>query len=228
MGRQSYDLAQVLGDLAVEMQDQCDTESTLRAIVSGAVTIVPGARWASVFLIEGRAVQPRVPSDPIAAKLDTLHAELDEGPCLSALREHRTILIDDMATETRWPTFCKAAIDIGARSLLTFRLYVVQQNLGALNLYGSEAGVFAEDSVLVGEIVAQHASVALIGVAAEDQFGAALHSRDIIGQAKGIIMERFKVDSTAAFGLLTRLSQDSNTKLVEIARHLVATIDPGN
>lgn len=228
MGGQSYDLAQALGDLAVKMQDQDDTEATLRAIVSGAVAIVPGARWAGVSLIEGRTIQARVPSDPIAAKLDTLQSDLDEGPCLSALREHRTVLIDDMATETRWPRFCQAAMDIGARSLLTFQLYVVQQNLGALNLYGSDAGVFAEDSVLVGEIVAQHASVALIGAAAEDQFGAALHSRDIIGQAKGIIMERFKVNSTAAFGLLTRLSQDSNTKLVDIARNLVATIDPGN
>lgn len=225
MDSKSRDLAQILGDLAVEMQDQGDTESTLRSIVDGAVAIVPGARWAGVSLIEGRTVEPRVPSDPIVAKLDSLQSELDEGPCLSALREHRTILIDDMATDNRWPKFSHAAIDIGARTLLTFQLYVTHHNLGALNLYGSEPGVFAEDSIMVGEIVAQHASVALIGAAAEAQFDAALSSRDVIGQAKGIIMERFQVNSTAAFNLLTRLSQESNTKLVDIARSLVATVD---
>ncbi|MFB1298458.1 GAF and ANTAR domain-containing protein [Mycobacterium sp. pW049] len=227
MGNQSQELARVLGDLAVEMQDQHDTESTLRSIVRGAVTIVPGARWAGISLIEGRTIQPRVPSDAIVAKLDSLQSELDEGPCLSALRDHRTVLIDDMATEKRWPRFCGAAMDIGARSLLTFQLYVVHQNLGALNLYSAEPGVFAEDSIMVGEIVAQHASVALIGAAAEAQFDAALNSRDVIGQAKGIIMERFKINSTAAFSLLARLSQESNTKLVDVARNLVATIDAG-
>lgn len=224
MEGQPRDLAQILGDLAVEMQDQHGTESTLKSIVKGAVTIVPGARWAGVSLIEGRRIEPRVPSDPIVAKLDNLQSELNEGPCLTALREHRTVLIDDMADEARWPRFCEAAIDLGARTLLSFQLNVVHHDLGALNLYGAEPGLFAADSIAIGEIVAQHASVALIGAAAETQFDAALHSRDVIGQAKGIIMERFKVDSNAAFSLLIKLSQESNIKIVDIARRLSSTI----
>ncbi|MDG4667974.1 GAF and ANTAR domain-containing protein [Mycobacterium sp. 236(2023)] len=225
MGGRERELAQVLGDLALEMQGQSDTESTLQSIVTGAVAVVPGVRWAGISLIEGPKVKPRVPSDPIVAKLDAIQSELNEGPCLSALREHRTVLIDDMAAETRWPRYCETAMDIGARSLLSFRLFVQNRNLGALNLYASEAGVFADEPMLIGEIVAQHASVALIGAAAEASFDAALSSRDVIGQAKGIIMERFRVNSTAAFSLLTRLSQESNTKIVDIARDLVATID---
>ncbi len=92
-------MARALGDLALAMQNQTGTTSTLEAVVKGAVGIVPGARWAGVSLIEGREVTPKAPSDPLVARLDTLQTELDEGPCLSSLREHHTVQIDDMATE---------------------------------------------------------------------------------------------------------------------------------
>ncbi|MGW0163501.1 GAF and ANTAR domain-containing protein [Mycobacterium sp. NPDC003323] len=218
------DLAQVLGDLAITMQNQGDTESTLESVVKGAVDIVPGTKWAGISLIEGRTVEPRAPSDPVVAKLDILQGELNEGPCLSALREHHTVLIDDMAAETRWPRFAAAASELGAHSLLSFQLFVLQQNLGALNLYGGEPGVFADDSVYIGAIVAQHASVALFGAEAEHQFTHALASRDVIGQAKGIIMERLHVDAPTAFQLLIKLSQESNTKLIDIADQVVTSI----
>lgn len=217
------DLAQVLGALAIEMQSQTDTEATLQSIVDGAVAIVPGTRWAGISLIHERAVEARVPSHPLVTKLDALQSELNEGPCLSALREHRTVVINDMAIETRWPAFCAAASDLGARALLSFQLFVVQQNLGALNLYGDRGGAFTDDSVVIGELLAQHASVALIGAAAEAQFNDALNTRDIIGQAKGVIMERFNTDAVAAFQLLCKLSQETNMKLVEVARKLVAS-----
>ncbi|CAM4228244.1 ANTAR domain protein [Mycobacterium basiliense] len=224
MAEESHsDLAAKLGELAIEMQSQVDAEATLQSIVDSAVVMVPGARWAGISLIEGHQVEPRVPSDPLVTKLDTYQSEVNEGPCLSALREHRTVFIDDMATETRWPTFCQMAVELGARSLLSFQLFVTQRNLGALNLYGGEAGVFSEDSVFIGELLAQHASVALFGAAAQVQFGDALSSRDLIGQAKGIIMERFTVDAFAAFDLLRKLSQDSNEKLVDIARRIIQT-----
>ncbi len=221
--KSSGGLAQVLGALAIEMQNQTDTEATLQSIVDGAVAIVPGARWAGISLIDAHAVEARVPSHPLVAKLDSLQSELNEGPCLSALREHRTIVINDMANETRWPTYCRAAADLGARALLSFQLFVLQQNLGALNLYGERSGAFSEESILTGELLAQHASVALIGAAAEAQFNDALSTRDIIGQAKGIIMERFDIDAVGAFRLLCRLSQETNLKLVEVARKLVAS-----
>lgn len=217
------DLARELGELAIEMQNQVDTEATLQSIVDGAVAIVPGTRWAGISLIHGNAVEARVPSDPLVAKLDTLQSEVDEGPCLSALREHRTITINDMATETRWPRFCHAALELGVRSLLSFQLFVTQQNLGALNLYSVEAHAFSEDSEFTGQLLAQHASVALFGAAAEAQFDDALSSRDVIGQAKGIIMERFDLDAFAAFELLRTLSQQSNEKVVDIARKVIRT-----
>ncbi|MCV7435070.1 GAF and ANTAR domain-containing protein [Mycolicibacterium bacteremicum] len=219
------DLARAVGDLALAMQDQTSTESTLTMLVRGAVGIVPGTRWAGVSLLEGRKVEPRAPSDPLVATLDLLQTELDEGPCLSSLREHHTVLIADMAAETRWPRFTASALDLGVHSLLSFQLFVLQQNLGALNLYGGEPGVFSDDSHRIGGIVAQHASIALFGAEAEAHFEAALSSRDEIGQAKGIIMERFKIDSVSAFNLLVTLSQESNEKLADVAHRVVASMD---
>jgi GAF domain-containing protein len=228
VGTPNADLAKALGDLAVEMQSKVDTEATLQSIVEGAVALVPGTRWAGVSLIQGRAVEARVPSDPLVAKLDALQSELNEGPSLSALREYRTVLIDDMSLESRWPTFSQRATELGVRSLLSFQLYTHQRNLGALNVYGDDVGVFSDESIFVGELLAQHASVALFGSEAEEQFDDALSTRDVIGQAKGIIMERFNVDAFAAFELLRRLSQESNTKLMDVARKVVRTRGGGN
>lgn len=222
-GKSCNDLASAMGQLAIEMQNQVDIEATLQSIVAGAVKLVPGVTWAGISLVHGNTVEARVPSDPLVAKLDTLQSEVNEGPCLSALREHRTVLIKDMATEPRWPRFCDAAIGYGARSLLSFQLYVTSRNLGALNLYGDEAEAFPEDAVFTGELLAQHASVALFGSAAEAQFDDALSTRDVIGQAKGIIMERFDLEAFAAFDLLRKLSQESNERLVDVARQVVKT-----
>lgn len=218
----SRQLARTLGDLAVRMQAQKDTGETLHIIVEAATAIVPGARWVGISLIQGRKVLVKAPTDPIAAKLDELQNELGDGPCLTALREHHTVHIEDMSTETRWPEFCRQAMALGAHSLLSFQLFVESENLGAMNLYGAQAYCFSEESVEVGAVVAQHAAVAMFGAAAVRQFQSALASRDVIGQAKGILMERNNLTGQQAFAMLTRASADSNIKLVELARWLVA------
>lgn len=215
------DLAQILGNLAVELQSHTDAESTLREVVASSVQTVPGARWAGISFIEGGRVDSRAPTDRIVAELDALQSELDEGPCLTALREHHTVRIDDMAADERWPRFAEAAVERGVRSLMSFRLFVQGETLGALNLYGAESHAFDDDSAFVGEVLAQHASVALAGVAAEAQFRRAIDSRDIIGQAKGLLMQRNNVDGLHAFRMLTKASQETQMKLVDVARWLV-------
>jgi putative methionine-R-sulfoxide reductase with GAF domain len=94
-------LAQVLGDLAIELQAQKSTSDTLQSIVEAAPHIVPGARWAGISFIQGRKVVAQVPTSHLVAELDELQAGLDEGPCLTALRQHHTVHIDDVRTETR-------------------------------------------------------------------------------------------------------------------------------
>lgn len=216
-GRQLF---QSLGDLAIELQAESGTGNTVRSIVKAAVDIVPGAHWAGISMVQGEQVTPEAPTDPIVAKLDDLQTELGDGPCISALRDHRTVHIPDTSIESRWPTFSQRAAELGVGSLLSFQLFVVSQNLGALNLYSPAAHAFTWDSVEVGLALAQHAAVAMFGAASEGQFQTALASRDTIGKAKGMLMERFGIDDLAAFKLLTRLSQEMNTPLRDVAQQV--------
>ncbi|MFI5509722.1 GAF and ANTAR domain-containing protein [Mycobacterium sp. NPDC051804] len=223
----SHVLAQTLGDLAVEMQAQTGSKDTLKIIVNAAAAIVPGARSAGISHIEGKRVVAKVPTDPVVGKLDDLQSELGDGPCITVLRDHYTVRVDDMEAETRWPEFCRQATALGVRSLLSFQLFVEHDNFGALNLYGTERGAFSDDSIDTGLILAQHAAVAMAGTAAETQFRTGLASRDVIGQAKGLLMGRDNLTGVQAFAMLTRASQETNMKLADVARWLVDEHEQG-
>jgi transcriptional regulator with GAF, ATPase, and Fis domain len=220
-------LAEILGQLAVEMQAQTGADATLRTISAAAVQNIPGASWAGISLVNGRTVRPAIPTDVVVEELDKLQTELAEGPALSAILDHHTIHIADLPNETRWPQFAATAAELGVHAILSFRLFVDAGNIGALNIYGASPYAFTEDSIAIGEVLAQHAAVAMAGVAAEEQFHTALASRDIIGQAKGILMHRDNLTGLQAFALLARASQETNTKLVDVARFLVAEHEHG-
>jgi putative methionine-R-sulfoxide reductase with GAF domain len=219
-------LAKLFGDLAVELQGQTSAPDTLRSIVDAAAQIVPGARWVGISLVEGKKVTPQVPTSRPVEELDELQSELSDGPCVTALRQHHTVQIDDMRTETRWPSFARAAHQRGMLSLLAFQLFIRSESLGALNLYSDQPFAFSEDSVIIGEVLAQHAAVAMVGASEVTQLRNALATRDLIGQAKGILMERNKRTDVQAFNLLTRASQKANMKLVDVARWLIAESAP--
>jgi GAF domain-containing protein len=215
------DLAEAFADLAAELQLKRGSPDTLQAIVHSAARIVPGARWAGISLVDGEAVVPKVPTSRTVAELDQMQSDLNDGPCLTSLRGHHTVLVDDMRTDPRWPRYVHAARQQGILSLLSFRLFVEGSTLGALNIYSDKSCAFTADSIIQGEVLAQHAAVAMIGAAAETPSEPGLASRDIIGQAEGILMHWMDLTSLQAFRLLTRLSEQSNTKLVEIARLVV-------
>ena len=132
-----------------------------------------------------------------------------------------------MITETRWPRFAHVAAEPGVRRLLSFQLFVHSGTLGTLNLCGGETNVFDDDSQLMGIVLAQHASVALAGANADTHFHRALDTHDVIGQAKGLLMQRNGVTGLHAFKMLARASQDTNRKLVDVARWLVDTHESG-
>jgi transcriptional regulator with GAF, ATPase, and Fis domain len=221
-------VAAALGDLAVALQAQTDNEQALRTIVAAAVDLVSGISWAGVSLVTGRTVVPRAPTDAVAQELNELQNEFGEGPVVEVLTINQTVSVPDLAAESRWPQFTAAALSRGARCVLALRLFVQQGSLGVLTLYGPHADMFDDESIFYGELLAQHAAVAMAGVQAQEQLHRAVASRDLIGQAKGVIMERYHVDAVRAFEMLTTLSQDSNTKLVDVARRVVETTDTGS
>lgn len=156
--------------------------------------------------------------------LDDIQREFAEGPCVSAAWTHQIIHIEDLAAEDRWPKYRAAAMErTPVRSVVSYRLFGDDRQSAALNLYAESAGAFDEESVELGLVYAAHTSVAWNSMRREQQFRSALASRDVIGQAKGMLMERFNIDAVAAFELLRRLSQESNTRLADIAERLVAT-----
>ena len=132
---------------------------------------------------------------------------------MDAVYEHGTVRITDMRTETRWPRFAPRAFEAGAGSMLSFQLYVEGDNLGALNLYARQPEAFDDESQHVGLLFAAHAAVAYAGGQKHGQLIAAMGTRDLIGQAKGILTERYKISGDQAFGLLVRVSQRTHRKL---------------
>ena len=215
-------LAEDFGELARSLEEHDDPDIMLAEIIAAAVAIVPGVDEGSVSVVTGRRnIGSHAPTGDLPAQVDALQEETQQGPCLDSAYEQLTVRVDNMASETRWPEFARRASQAGAASMLSLQLYVEGDNLGALNLYSRTPHAFDDESEQVGLLFASHAAVAFAGVRKEAQLAQAVVSRDLIGQAKGILMERYKISPERAFLLLTRVSQDSNRKLHDIATELV-------
>jgi transcriptional regulator with GAF, ATPase, and Fis domain len=216
------DLAHTLADLASSMHAQPDVNATLKTMVGAIVDLIPEASWAGVSVVEKRrAIRPAFPADAIAEELDHLQTELGEGPLFDALAEQPTVHLPDLKKESRWPRFVEAAAGLGVRCMLSYRLCAGASSVGVLNVYGAKPGAFSPESITTGEVLAQHAAVALANALAEEKLQIALGNRDVIGQAKGLLMQRDDLSGLQAFTTLTRASQETNLKLASVARWLV-------
>lgn len=222
-------LAVHLSELAHELQQQEDLQSTLDTIVRAAVDQVPGAQHASICrIVARRDVRTEASTSDLASAVDQAQYDTGQGPCLDTLYAEHTVRIDDMRAEGRWPHFVARARDLGAQSMLAVQLFVEEEGLGALNLISEGAGAFTDGSEHVALLLASHASVAISAASKEEQLLAAMDTRDVIGKAIGIVMERYDVDQDRAFDLLTGISQHSNRRMSDLAVKLVANHDlPG-
>ncbi len=217
-------LAVRLGDLARSLQREVDTDALLTGMVHAAIELIPGVEEGSISMVTGRSkVGSRAASGDLPRRIDAIQMEVNEGPCLSAVYEQKTVRVADMCTEKRWPHFAERAYKAGAGSMLSFQLYVQSDTLGALNLYAKDTDAFTDESEHVGLLVAAHAAVAFADAQKAEQLQEALSTRDLIGQAKGILMERHKITGQQAFVILTRASQNSNLKLTDVAISLVTS-----
>lgn len=216
--REVAELVQTLG----EKQD-ADVDDVLRELTQSAAAAMPGAQYAGITIASRNGkVRTAAATDRYPELLDQIQQRHGQGPCLTAAWEHHVVRIDDMALENRWPAYCRDAADeTPIRSTMSFQLFADHHHMGALNFYAEQPNAFDEDALEMGLILATHTALAWNMVRRDEQFRSALASRDIIGQAKGMIMERFTIDAVQAFELLKRLSQSSNTALVVVARQLV-------
>ena len=225
-GSTPHDLAEQLADLARGLEEQHDVQATLDALVAAAAGTIPGAQHVSLSSVRRRReVVTRASTNDLPRETDRAQYETGEGPCLDTLFEEQTVRIPDMAAETRWPQFTARARELGAGSMLSVQLYVNGRDgdLGALNLLNEAPHAFDAQSEHVALLFAAHAAVAMVGAEQQAQLRTALGTRDVIGQAKGILMERFKITPDQAFGLLTAASQQTNRKLSDVAEALTQT-----
>lgn len=201
-----------------------DVDATLRAITASAARTVPHAEQCGITYVIGRKkVQPRAWTGELPRMVDVLQERLGQGPCMDAAWEQEIVRVDDVPADVRWPRFTAEAARLGVGSMMCFRLFVEGEALGALNLYAAERNAFDDETRDIGLMFAGHAAVALAGAGHEENLRRGLDHRDVIGQAKGILMERHKLTAVQAFDVLARVSQEENRKLFDVARELTTT-----
>jgi len=215
-------------DLAQALFAPGTVQGTLQQIVDLAVRTVEGCDVAGIFVVENEEVVTTAFSDPLVVELDNMQSDNDQGPCLDAVRQRGTFYAEDLADDPRWPAFGPAATAAGVRSLIAFGLSA--QRPSALNLYAHLPMAYGAMDRAKGLIFATLAGIAL-GTAEDralenqrfDNLQEALRSREMIGQAQGILMERERITADQAFDVLRRASQHLNRKLREVAESLVET-----
>lgn len=216
-----------LATIARDLVNEPDVEHTLQRVVEAAAAILDGGVLASVSLVtKRRQVETPASTDDRATRADHLQYEMQEGPCLDAIWAAETFQIDDMTTDEHYPRWSAAVAEqTGIRSSLSLQLYIDEEqgSLGALNLYSPHPAAFDAENRSESLALAAQAAVALHSAQTEEHLRSGMATRTLIGQAQGILIERLRLTPDQAFAVLTRLSQDSNVKLREVARRLVET-----
>jgi hypothetical protein len=204
-------------------RDDVDSDTVIAELAEHAAVEIPGAQYAGVTVTRnGRQIDTPAATHKWPILLDEIQQRHRQGPCLSAAWEEKTIHVRDLETDERFPLYARDVLtETPIRSVMSFQMWIAGETMGALNVYAETPNVFDENTRAVGLVFAAHSSVAWNAARRDEQFKKALASRDVIGQAKGMLMERYGVNAIQAFDLLRKLSQDSNTPLIQIANDLV-------
>ncbi|MHC9293006.1 GAF and ANTAR domain-containing protein [Mycobacterium sp. LTG2003] len=219
----NHDLAARMAELARDVAAPATLEDVLRTTTKAVLDLVPGAQYAGMLLLgAGGKYETLAPTDDLMYELDHIQISTGQGPCVQAAVEDLIVRTDDFEQEQRWPAYTPKIVELGIRSSLSFMLYTTQRRTaGALNIFSSEPRAFDAESEAIGSVLAAHAAAAIVAGRHGEQLQSALSSRDLIGQAKGMIMERYNVDAVRAFDMLRQLSQSSNVKLVDVAKQVI-------
>lgn len=218
--------------LAAALMDATTVRGVLVRVVEAAKAVVPGADLVSVTLRTAAGFHTPAETDPLATRLDEIQYRLDDGPCVDATRKAGLGLTfcSDLASSTRFGAFGPAAAELGVHSVLAVGLFPDGDGprMGALNVYSRKVAGLDELDRDLTLVLAAHASTALAATMAATsselegaQLRQALQSRDVIGQAKGILMERRGISADEAFDVLRTASQSLNVKLAQVAQTLV-------
>ena len=214
--------AETFARLAVELHGAGGLEETVEAVVQFALQALDCSHAGIALHSRGR---PQVPAatDPLVCEIFHHAMATGHGPLVEAMRTGQDILIRDTAIDPRWPQWAAEVRALGVRAVLDVPLTTGTDTVGMLGVYSTAPDAFGPDDIAVAHILARHASVALASARHEANLAQAVDARKLVGQAMGILMERFDLDSDQAFTVLRRYSQDTNTKLRDVAQQLIDT-----
>jgi transcriptional regulator with GAF, ATPase, and Fis domain len=214
-----------MADAARALADQGDPLHTLQEAVNLAVRLVPWCDAAGISMVRAkRHVETPAASDDSVVVADELQYQTAQGPCLDAIWEERTVYSPSIGYDDRWPRWGPMVVaETDFQSTLSFQLYTAEDTLGALNLYARSKDGFSGSDREVGTALAAHVALSLSGALKVEHYRQAMETRASIGQAVGILREKYDLDEEAAFAVLVRLSSASNVKLREIAAQVIRT-----
>ncbi|WP_292988683.1 GAF and ANTAR domain-containing protein [Mycobacterium sp.] len=205
--------------------EEADLQGTLIAILTAATAAINGADEAGLNLYAGGRFEPQATIGKAPPQLDALQQRTKRGPCIDASRKQASIHVDDLAVDQRWPEFAAAGLELGIHSMLCVPLWVDDRRLGSLSLYARSPVAFDDSAKRLADLYATHGALALLEAQRADQLQRAIASRDLIGQAKGVLMERHRITADQAFALLRGASQRLNVKVADIAESVATTGD---
>lgn len=218
-------LARRLVKAARSLHEQDSVAQTMHVIVNTAPEIVDAAQHAGITALRrDRTMASPAYTDELVLLLDQVQSEEGEGPGLEAAEQDGAVVcIDDTASEARWPKFTARAAELGVRSLIACGLGRTDGWRVALNLHAQRPGAFRGLAGEIASLYAEHASLALGNAAAIDALRGGMDRRQFIGEATGILMERYRIDSREAFARLVRASQRLNAKIATVSQFVILT-----
>lgn len=222
MSEHELRIAQALNDAAKMMDVPSNLDETLEAIARAALATVPGFDHVGITITHrDGSLETKSGTDQLVWELDELQYGLREGPCYDSIRGSGVTVVEHARRDQRWPHYMPTAVQRGLRAQLAVGLYADDQSLGGLNLYSTESDTIQEEAVSIAEIFATQAAIAMGRSRQEGELNAALQSRKVIGQAIGLVQERYTLNEDRAFEFLIRASTSGNIKLRDVAVELV-------
>ncbi|WP_172836046.1 GAF and ANTAR domain-containing protein [Microlunatus soli] len=207
-------------------------ETALNLVARLAAQTVPASVGAGVTIADQRGRRTTAATDAVVEQADALQYRFDAGPCLTAWRDHELVRIDDVVTESRWPQWCGSVRELGVLSVLSAPMLAGQDAIGAIKVYSDEVGAFDARSAALLALFADQAAILLANTQTvtqtrelAEQMTLALENRDVIGQAKGILLAQGAGSADAAFRMLVAVSRRTNRRVAEVAKRLVASVD---
>jgi transcriptional regulator with GAF, ATPase, and Fis domain len=224
-------LVEAFAAIASSLHASEDYEQTLRRITETAVATVDGCEAASLSLVQDGGPVTRAATSPLATRGDQMQYDEGEGPCLDAAMHERWLYTPDVATDQRWPRSCgQMHRELGVGSLFSCRLTLdsaPKHTLGGINLYATGPDAFDQDDRMLTILLSSMGALVVDASRRQAQLRAAIESRQVIGEAIGILRYQSNLSSDEAFAVLTRASQRMNIKLREVAHRIVRATPDG-